>query len=348
MKRSIVYLSMLLVFCVGCKRVEVDFSYEPTTPRAGQTIAFTNLCTEGEDWLWTFGDNSVSTLKNPRKAYKKPGTYIVTLMVDSAKYNTRSKEITVYDTIPTFVCSTDSILHYQDVTFTANIYNPFNYQLTYEWTLPNNCVIASGSLSSKAITVFFTSPLEDTVQLKIAQKDSLHTIKKAVTVHLTQAPAIVMQVTEKIVRQRIINDRIEDPKPAIESDTQLIKASPDTVVTFNGTTFYASSISSTIAGFSGMDIQHLQIDAMTQKWYITTPDGLFVTNFDGSAQVLIDATATGPIFVDTNRNRLYWATASGLKSMPLVKSKNNQFTSTAVNYNLLDNITLIAVDNNLR
>ena len=137
MKRSIIYLSILLTFCVGCKRVEVDFSYAPTAPRAGEAVKFTNLCTEGEEWWWTFGDNATNLAKNPKHIYKKPGTYLVTLMVDSAKYNTCTKQITVYDTIPTFVCSTDSILHYQDVTFTANVYNPFNHTLTYKWILPD-------------------------------------------------------------------------------------------------------------------------------------------------------------------------------------------------------------------
>ena len=188
MKRSIIYLSILLTFCVGCKRVEVDFSYAPTAPRAGETVTFTNLCTEGEEWLWTFGDNTTNLAKNPNHIYKKPGTYLVTLMVDSAKYNTCTKEVTVYDTIPTFVCSTDSILHYQDVTFTANVYNPFNHTLTYKWILPDKCEIVSGTKDSHAITVFFTAPLEDSVQLLITQKDASYDIKKAVKVHLTKSP----------------------------------------------------------------------------------------------------------------------------------------------------------------
>ena len=146
---------MLLTFCVGCKRVEVDFSYAPTAPRAGQSIAFTNLCTEGEDWLWTFGDNSTSLLKNPYKIYKKPGTYTVKLMVDSAKNQTCTKSITVYDTIPTFVCSTEEIYHYQDVTFTANVYNPFSHTLTYEWQVSENCKVVSSSTKAASITVYF-------------------------------------------------------------------------------------------------------------------------------------------------------------------------------------------------
>lgn len=341
---------MLLTFCVGCKRVEVDFSYAPTAPRAGQSVAFTNLCTEGEDWLWEFGDNSTSLLKNPYKIYKKPGTYTVKLMVDSAKNQTCTKSITVYDTIPTFVCSTEEIYHYQDVTFTANVYNPFSHTLTYEWQVSENCKVVSSSTKAASITVYFKSNTEkDSVKLKLTQNGKEYPITKYFTVNLTKAPAIVMQLADaSIVRQRMINDRVEDYKQGIKEDEALIKNSNDTMVIFNGKTFYASSLASTIAGFAGLDIQHIQLDAMAQKWYITTPQGLYVANFDGSSQVLIDATAIGALFVDANKNRLYWATPQGLMSMPLIKSKNNQHTTTPTQYNELTNITLVTVDNTNR
>ena len=341
---------MLLAVCVGCKRVEVDFSYAPTTPRAGQTVAFTNLCTEGEEWLWNFGDNTTNLAKNPKHIYKKPGTYLVTLMVDSAKYNTCTKQITVYDTVPTFVCSSDSILHYQEVTFTANVYNPFDHNLTYNWEVSDNCEVLSSTTTGKELMVYFKSPAtEEPVKLRLTLNGVEYCITKNFAVHLTQAPAIVMKQNDgTIVRQRIIKDRIEDINPGLEEDNALLAATSDTTLYFNGKLFTASKLDEDIAGFAGMTIQHMQIDAMAQKWYITTNEGLWVANFDGSYLVSIDPNATGAIYADTNRNRLYWATATGLKSMPLIKSKNNQFTSKAVNYNQLNNITLIAVDNHLR
>ena len=63
------------------------------------------------------------------------------------------------------------------------------------------------------------------------------------------------------------------------------------------------------------------------------------------AVVSIDENATGAIYVDINRNRIYWASANGLKGMALIKSKNNQFTTTPVQYNNLNNIDLITVNN---
>ncbi len=347
MKRSIIYLSILLTFCVGCKRVEVDFSYAPTAPRAGETVTFTNLCTEGEEWLWTFGDNTTSFAKSPKHIYKKPGTYLVTLMVDSAKYNTCTKEVTVYDTIPTFVCSTDSILHYQDVTFTANVYNPFNHSLTYEWVVSPNFKMLSQSNEQSIIYGYFKSQTaQDSVTLRLTLNGIEFLITKHFPVHLTQAPAIAMHLTDnQMVRQRIINDRIEEHTPALVEDKELLRQAQDTCVTFNGKTFYASTLASTISDFNGLDIQRIQLDAMAQKWYVTTPEGLYVANFDGAERVLIDESATGAIYIDMTRNRLYWASSNGLFAMPLIKSKNNQFTTTPTQYNNLNNIDLITVNN---
>lgn len=348
MKTRLIASFALMLLIIGCKKVNVDFTYSPAAPKAGETVTFTNTSSAGESWHWTFGDNATSLLKNPYKIYKKPGDYVVTLMVDSVKYLTRSKVITVYDTVPTFVTSTDSILHYQNVTFTANVYNPFNHTLTYDWSLPDNCEIVYGSRSSKAVIVYFTSACTDSVQLVITQNNTEYVINKQIVVHQTKAPAVIMSTEYGTgVRQRMINDRIEQPNPALDQDMALLAQTADTVVTFNGKTFYASQLATSLAGFAGLTIQRVQIDAMAQKWYITTPDGLYVANMDGGSMQLIDADATGAIYLDATRNRLYWASAEGLFAMPLIKSKNNQFTTTPVQYNTIINIDLITVNDQL-
>lgn len=350
MNKSIFLLSLLLTLCVACKRTNVDFSYSPTTPKAGQIIVFSNLCTEGEKWAWSFGDNSNSLAKNPNHIYKKPGSYIVTLMVDSAKHKTRAKEIIVYDTVPTFVCSTDSVLHYQDVTFTANVYNPFSYSLTYEWSVSENCNVLSSSMQGSKLVVYYKSSTAlDSVNLLLTLNGKEYHITKHFPVHLTQAPAIVMQTADNsILRQRIFETRLEDCKPAVQEDYTYIQQANDTSVCFNGKTFYASTLANTITGFAGLDIQHIQLDAMAQKWYIVTNEGLFVANFDGAARVLVDANATGAIHIDTIRNCIYWASTNGLQALPLIKSMNNQFTTIPAQYNQLNNITRIIVDNTNR
>ena len=67
---------------MACKKIDVDFSYSPDQPKAGEKVTFTNLSTGGEEWAWTFGDGGTSTLKSPTYTYKNPGTYTVTLKVD--------------------------------------------------------------------------------------------------------------------------------------------------------------------------------------------------------------------------------------------------------------------------
>lgn len=347
--KKIIIIGFALAMIVSCKKVDVKFDYSPAEPKAGESITFTNRSSAGESWLWTFGDNATSLLKNPKKTYKKPGEYVVTLMVDSAKYLTYSKVIVVYDTVPTFVSSSDSIPHYQDVTFTANVYNPFNYELTYEWILPENCKIVEGSTSSKSVTAYFTTIGKQNIELNLTQKDSTYNIQKEFEVYLTKAPAIVMRKNDyTVVRQRMINDRLEQVNTATAEDVRLIEQTNDTVVTFNGKTFYASQMASTIVGFTGMNISHIQIDAIAQKWYITTPEGLFVANMDGSYMEAIDPNASGAIFVDAYRNRIYWANNNGVYAMPLVKSKNNRFTTTPTQYNDLTNVDLIVVNEKLQ
>ena len=83
-KQLIILFLALTTLFVACKKVDVDFTFSPTEPKAGESVKFSNKSSGGEKWLWHFGDNVHSLLKNPSHTYKKPGTYTVTLMVDSA------------------------------------------------------------------------------------------------------------------------------------------------------------------------------------------------------------------------------------------------------------------------
>lgn len=330
----------------GCKKVDVDFTFSPSEPKAGEVVKFNNSSSAGENWNWDFGDNVTSVLKHPSHTFKKPGEYLVTLMVDSAKHNIYTRTITVYDTIPTFVASTDSICHYTDVVLTANVYNPFNYALTYQWNLPEECHLAVGTLESRSITVYFTKyDQKATVALTITQNGKVYSPEKTFDIYETKAPAIVMGRTKMPLRQRMINGYLEEPIDANSEDKNLLQSSSDTTVTFNGVTFYASKMQ---AIFPNHTILRLQMDKVEQKWYITTPEGLYVANFNGQHITLIDPEATGAIYVDAQRNRLYWATNSGLKAMPLIKSKNNQFATTPELYNNISDIDRIVVNNNLQ
>lgn len=346
MNRQLLICFAFAMLIYGCKKVEVNFTFSPAEPKAGEIVKFSNSSSAGESWNWDFGDHTSSVLKNPQHTFTKPGTYLVTLVVDSAKYNTYSRSITVYDTIPTFTTSTDSICHYSDVLLTANVYNPFAYSLSYEWTLPEGCVLVNGTLKDKSINVYFTQYNQDAlINLQITQNNKPYNVTRTLHIHESKAPAVVLQLTDKsIVRQRIINERWEEVQTnLLESNVLLLNQTSDTIVNFNNTTFYAGQMSGI---FPNQQIMRLQLDAIAQKWYVTTADGLFVANFDGQYMTLIDTDAIGAIYVDPLRNIILWATQDGLKAMPLVKSKNNQFSTSPILYNNLSNIDRIVVNNN--
>ena len=96
--RKIVLLLTLCCALIACKKVTIDFTYSPTEPRAGESVTFANQSSSGEEWEWTFGDGSTSTLRSPSHTFRNPGTYLVMLKVDNKKSKMASKQITVYDT----------------------------------------------------------------------------------------------------------------------------------------------------------------------------------------------------------------------------------------------------------
>lgn len=347
MNRHVILCLAMALVAISCQKVTVDFEYSPTEPKAGETVVFTNNSSAGETWEWDFGDNSTSASKNPHKVYKKPGTYLITLRVDSANNKKCSHSITVYDTIPTFVCSSDSITHYTDVTLTANIYNPFSYTLSYQWSLPASCVLVSSSLTDKSIVVYFTSyGTDEDVRLTIKQGEKEHDVLRSLHIYQTYAPAILMLLEDgTMMRQRLIGERQDNVSIDVsDEDRALLTAVCDTLVTYNGKTFSTADLS----GMVSKAVKHIQIDKMAQKWYFVAEDGLSVAGIDGKNVVLIDTLATGAIYVDNSRNSLYWGAKDGLKVMSLVKSMDNSFSTTPQTLNEEVGIVRIAINNNLR
>ncbi|KAA0252918.1 PKD domain-containing protein [Acidobacteria bacterium ACD] len=74
-----------------------DFSFSPSSPKAGQSLAFTDLSTGSPtSWGWNFGDSTASGLQNPTHTYSSPGTYPVTLVAyNSAGSNSITKQVVV-------------------------------------------------------------------------------------------------------------------------------------------------------------------------------------------------------------------------------------------------------------
>lgn len=87
--------------------VTADFSYAPTAPKAGDSVAFTDRSQGGATrWSWSFGDPgsgsaNTSTLQSPRHAFSGPGSFTVTLSASgSSNTSTFSRVVTVTGSAP--------------------------------------------------------------------------------------------------------------------------------------------------------------------------------------------------------------------------------------------------------
>lgn len=75
---------LLVVFSLSCQKNEpipvARFSFSGNNQfKIPCTITFTNTSTDSYSYLWKFGDDSVSGLRNPIHTYTKPGKYNVYL-----------------------------------------------------------------------------------------------------------------------------------------------------------------------------------------------------------------------------------------------------------------------------
>lgn len=215
MKHQLTYLLLGMALCLAsCGKDDVIFTYSPAEPRAGQTIIFSNQTSEGEEWAWDFGDGSTSTSKSPSKVYKRPGTYTVTLKVDDKASRTYAQTLTVIDTIPAINCSDSLVYYYEPVTFTANAYNPYSYDLSYHWTLPEGTVYTQGDSASHSITVFFTqTETELNIECQLTQGSTTWDLDTKVYIHDTKASALVIAEPGKLLHQRIYKNGFERAIP---------------------------------------------------------------------------------------------------------------------------------------
>jgi len=85
-------LSFFIFCCIGIASFAqvpvVDFTGNPTTVCAGQSVTWTNLTTGATTYTWSFpgaSGNTTSTTQNPNpKTYNTPGTFTVTLIAANA------------------------------------------------------------------------------------------------------------------------------------------------------------------------------------------------------------------------------------------------------------------------
>lgn len=316
---------------IACKKNSVSFTYSPTSPKAGETVTFYNHSESGEDWSWSFGDGATSASKAPQHTYKQPGTYHVTLTVDNNKSWRASEDITVYDTVPSFSSTDTAFVIYKDYTFTASVYNPYNYKITYEWILEDSIV----SVDKGTLKCYFTHPGDSAhVSLRLTLNGESMDINRAFYIADKQTNSVLFRTSGGDYRQRIFGERAEGYKPT--EDHHLLDVEQDVEQIYNDSTFRLADLAGTFPGIQGFKIANRKI------YY--RANGLWVANIDGAYKVQIDATPCEAMTLDNIDSRIYWANAEGIWYMPFVGSDNNKFVSIPTQLNELKNVTKIAAD----
>ena len=336
--RKIYFLLTLCCALLACKKNNVDFTYSPESPRAGETVLFSNQSDTGEEWEWSFGDGSKSTIKSPSHVYKAPGDYVVTLKVDNKSSWTRTAKITVYDTVPTFVASDSLFYIFRDYTFTANLYNPYNYTVAYQWIFPQGSeyFVPTVGLNGSSITGYFTKPMQEaSVSLLLVLNGDSLLIEKIFHVRDTVTHSLLIRTNTVDYRQRLFGDRAEQYKADASAKTWL-DLEQDTLQVYNGAEFRLSVLKTVFPQLQGFHIANRKI------YY--RADGLWVAHIDGSDAVQIDPLDCSAMTLDTQDSRIYWANAQGIWYMPFVGSDNNRFVTDFVQLNDLTGVTKLAVD----
>lgn len=115
---------------------KADFTATPQNGASPLNVCFNDMSSGTvTSWLWSFGDGSSSTLKNPCHTYTVPGTYTVSLSVTNASgadTNTKTGYITVTEQLFTadFVATPRSGASPHAVTFTNKSTGPIT---TWLW-----------------------------------------------------------------------------------------------------------------------------------------------------------------------------------------------------------------------
>ena len=139
------------------------FTFTPTAPTIGQTVAFTDSSTGSPTaWLWTFGDGTTSTLQNPSHSYASAGTYTVALQATNATgSNSSSQNVTIGQntySISGTITSNSAALSGVTVTLTGGSTATTNASGVYTFTgVPNGTYTLTPALSGYSFTPTTTS-----------------------------------------------------------------------------------------------------------------------------------------------------------------------------------------------
>lgn len=96
------------------------------------------------------------------------------------------------------------------------------------------------------------------------------------------------------------------------------------------------------------DISQFAIDPLAKKVYFIADEQLFVSNLDGSfVESLSDGVTNGGLYVDNQNNRVFYSHMSGVRTMPLVQTRNNYTTKRYAQINDLQ-VQALTIDNTER
>jgi PKD repeat protein len=176
-----------------------SFTSDKTSGAIPLVVSFTDTTTyTPTSWLWTFGDGTTSTLKNPSHTYTSVGTYNVALQSTNA-YGTNTKTNVAYITSgngpiaqfsATPVFGTTPLV----VTFTDGS----SYATSWAWDFNND-----GSVDSTAQdpTYTYSSPGTYSVKLAISGPFGIDSITKSNYITTAYAPVAAFSGTPAIGTQ---------------------------------------------------------------------------------------------------------------------------------------------------
>ncbi|MEI6815608.1 MAG: kelch repeat-containing protein, partial [Bacteroidota bacterium] len=135
--------------------VTSSFNALPLTGCSPLTVTFNNSSINGSSFLWNFGDNTTSTSFNPIHIYSSPGTYIISLIVNStcsSQPDTSSQIITVYPSPSTLITGISTFCQGDSSILTASANS------NYHWsTGSSNQTITVNSSNTYSVTVTNTN-----------------------------------------------------------------------------------------------------------------------------------------------------------------------------------------------
>ena len=307
---------------VSCKQKHTyDFSYSPTSPKAGEKVTFTNTSDAGENWVWNFGDGGKSTLKSPTHTYKTAGVYVVEMQADSTKSRVASHVVEVLDSIPTIYVSSDTVAQYTPVTFSSRYYNPSSTKAEFAWAMDEELfVLTSGDWTSDSITGYFTNfGLQTKVELTITVGGKTHQIERTIFLTDRVAPSLLMEDGLGAQwRQRIYDGIYEDARP-FRGDETIIEYANDSIDMLNDVVYDIHDM----PVLTDYEVHALQVDAVNRKLYLILDDGVYVANANGEALTQIIETEAITLLIHPEMNSIYWSDNEGVKGMPLVTNPLN-------------------------